>query len=60
MDEKQRAELDQAQAFLAEYLPPTWRNLYEGCKREGFSELESLGLLKTYILSQAANGVNGV
>lgn len=55
LDAKQRAEIDQAMAAMVEMFPPLWRRLYEGCKAEGFSEVDSLSLLKTYILSQCRN-----
>jgi hypothetical protein len=48
IDPAKRAELDQAQAALAEYLPSLWN---DACIREGFSEEQALVLVKTYILS---------
>jgi hypothetical protein len=57
--EKQRAEVDQAAAWLVDSLPPLWHNLYKQCRKEGFTELQAFELVKTYILAQATNGVNG-
>lgn len=59
LDDALRAKLDQASATLVEMFPPLWRQLYDGCAKEGFSDSESLELVKAYILSQAANGING-
>ena len=60
LDDKTRAELDQAVAALIELYPPTWRGLYLGCVSEGFTPDEALALVKTHILSNASEGVNGV
>lgn len=59
LDDKIRADFDQAKSTLAETFPPWWRELYVSCIREGFSEEESMDLVKTYILSCSPNGVKG-
>jgi hypothetical protein len=56
---KQRAELEQAQAMLVETLPPLWRGLYLNSVKEGFTKVQALELVKTFILSSASGGVNG-
>ena len=53
LDDRKRAELDQASAALTEAFPPLWRNLYLRCVEEGFAEEEALALVKAYII---ANG----
>jgi hypothetical protein len=59
LDDKERAEFDQAQATLVETFPPLWRGLYRNCMEVGFSEEEAMELVKTYILSCSPNGVKG-
>jgi len=59
LDEKLRAELDQASAGLIELFPPLWWGLFQSCIAEGFTEVQALELVKAYILSQAAGGVKG-
>lgn len=56
LDDKVRAELDQSRAAIIEVFPSIWRGLYLACVKEGFSELEAMELVKTYILSQGNNG----
>ncbi len=51
--------MDQAAAFLGDTFPPLWRRLYEGNLSQGFTEVESLKLVQTYILSQCPYGVRG-
>lgn len=59
LDQKMAAMIEQGRATMIEYMPPLWRGLYEASIREGFSQSESLELLKAYILSQCPHGVNG-
>jgi len=54
LDPKLQQEMEQGSAMLAEALPPLWRQLFVNLQKERFSELQSMELLKTYILS---NGV---
>ncbi len=54
MDDKERAELDQQTALVADLLVPLWRRLYINCIKEEFTELESMELVKTYIMSQGS------
>ena len=49
LDPKQRAELDQASSALSEMLPQLWRAMYLGLMFEGFTEAQSLELVKAYI-----------
>lgn len=50
-------KLEQAIAQAGEIFPRTWREVFNGCKREGFTEAESMDLLKTYIMSQNPHGI---
>jgi hypothetical protein len=43
---------DQGAAWLADNLPPQWRRMYDNCIKEGFDTLDSLALVKAYIISQ--------
>ena len=54
-----RAAIDQAAALLSDNFPPMWRRLYEALLDQGFTEVESMKLLQTYILSNSPNGVRG-
>ena len=56
LDPEVQSKLEQSQAFLIEYLPTTWRRLFERLKAEGFNDDESLELVKTYIISAGSNG----
>lgn len=47
------AKADQASKALADLLPSLWRGIYKGCVNQGFSESESLELLKIYITATA-------
>ena len=60
LDDKKRAELDQASASLGESFPLLWRSIYRNCLLEGFDKSESFRLVQTYILSNAPNGIRGV
>jgi len=59
LNEKLRAELDQAKAGIVELLPSLWRELFLKSMMEGFTKEEALTLLHIYILSQCPSGVNG-
>ena len=49
MDAKNRAELDQAMALMAELLPYHCRLLMEGFTKQGFTRQEALQLIETTI-----------
>ena len=57
LNDKQRSDLEQAIAGMREVFPSSWRQLYEGCIEEGFTEKQSMDLVKTYILSQNPFGI---
>ncbi|MCK9569130.1 hypothetical protein M0R72_09325 [Candidatus Pacearchaeota archaeon] len=57
LNDKERAELDQAMAACAEMFPRMWRSLYEGLKSEGFTEEQAMRLLIAHILSQNIKGL---
>ena len=59
LDDAERANYEQAEALLVELFPPLWRQLYDGCVKQGFTEEQSLALLKAYILSQSSYGIHG-
>jgi hypothetical protein len=59
IDPEKQAEMDQSAAWLGDNLPNLWRRLYEECGRRGFSEDESMQLVKAYIVGQNPNGTNG-
>ena len=46
-----RAALDQAMANVADLFPLMWRRLYLNCKLAGFSDNDSLELVKSFIES---------
>jgi hypothetical protein len=52
MDSKKQAELDQAAALLGDNLPILWYRLYQKCLDVGFSDLQSMEIVKAYIVSQ--------
>lgn len=51
LDDKKRAELDQAIQAVSEFLPPMWRRLYVELVAAKFTELQALELVKTYIMA---------
>ena len=53
LDNGKMAKIDQGQAFLIEYLPKTWYGIYKNCIREGFTEEQTMSLLKSYVASLA-------
>ncbi len=56
---KKQGELDQALAMVADNWPPVWFRIFTNLKERGFTEDQSMDLLKTYIIAtQATNGVN--
>ena len=57
INDKTRAEMDQATSTLAEFLPPLWHQLYGGLLKEEFDERQSMELLKCYILSQGTASI---
>lgn len=54
INDKQRAEFDQASATFADTFPPMWRRLYVKLVEENFTEDQALDILKAYIA--AAHG----
>ena len=57
IDPKKQAEMDQMSSTIAELCPPLWRALFKGCCREGFSEEQSLELVKAFILKDNCEGI---
>lgn len=51
IDHKKKAELDQEVAAFNEIMPGMWMGLFRSLKGEGFTEIQALELLKTYITS---------
>lgn len=51
---KEKAEMDQSMALVADMLPLIWHNLFVNLCKQGFSELQALDLIKTYIMSQGS------
>lgn len=60
LDGPERQNLEQAIAQAGEIFPRTWREVFNGCIREGFNHHESMELLKTYILSQNPHGTTRI
>ena len=54
---KQRSEIEQDIATMRDIYPRTWRQLFLGCVKEGFTPAQSMDLVKTYILSQNIVGI---
>jgi len=48
-------KLDEGVTFSTDYFPRLWRRYFERLIEEGFSETQSLELVKTYIISQGNN-----
>jgi len=59
LNEKLRAEIDQATTGLIEVIPPVWRGLFQGCIAEGFTAEQAMELVKAYILANGTGGVKG-
>jgi len=55
LNDRDKANLDQASALIAEAFPPMWWRIYKGLIAEGFKEAEAMDLLKTYIRSTGVN-----
>lgn len=45
-----RAEMDQAMAMMNEMFPGMIKGLFDGYKKEGFTEEQAFELVKTHIL----------
>ncbi len=54
LDAKKRAELAQSVAALSEMCPPMWWGLFDGCRKEGFTDEQAMELVKVYIASQGS------
>lgn len=52
-----KPDLEEAMVTMREVIPRTWWNIYQGCLESGFSPLQSMQLLHTYILAQNPNGI---
>lgn len=50
------ARLEHWLAFFADRFPPMWKRLYDNCIASGFTEVQAMGLLKTYI--RASSGTD--
>lgn len=48
---RKRAEFDQMSAEVGDSFPGLWRRIYLNCVKEGFTAVESMDLVKTWILS---------
>lgn len=53
MSDKDAHNFDQNAAFLGDSFPPLWKRLFDGCVSVGFTELQSMELLKTYIFGSS-------
>jgi len=56
LDDKIRSEVEQAQAAMVELWPSLWRQLFLRNIEEGFTEGQSMDLVKAYILSTNVHG----
>lgn len=54
IDHKKKAQYDQEIAAFNEMIPSMWWSLFRSLKKEGFTEIQALELLKTYITSMYA------
>lgn len=54
--QRQKAQFDQNAATIADMMVPLWSRIYRTCVQYGFTEGDSMMLLKTYILSQNPHG----
>jgi hypothetical protein len=57
LDDKQRAEVDQAIAAFAEMYPRMWYSLYVELKVVGFTEEQAFRLVIAHVLSQNIKGL---
>ena len=53
---EQFQQFEQNSAMMADVFPVTWRRIYVNLVREGFTEEQSLSLLKAYIAGMAGGG----
>ncbi len=51
MTPAQQAKVDQAIAEFAEFMPSVCWQMYSGLLAQGFSDAQSLELVKTYVLA---------
>jgi len=56
LDPQIQAEFDQSAKLLGDNLPPLWKKLFDGCIKEGFTEIQAMELVKTYIMSLSRAG----
>jgi len=59
IDDKTRAEIDQATAALVEMLPPVCWGLYCGNVKEGFTEAQAMRLVEVYIAAFLGRRMEG-
>ncbi len=59
LDPKVAAETAQSIAAVSEMFPPMWWGLYKGNLDQGFTESQSLSLVKTFIMSMGNYGNGG-
>lgn len=52
LDSRKQAEVEQSITGMCELMPPFWRQLYLKLIKEEFTEIQSLELVKCFILSQ--------
>ncbi len=48
---KDLAGFDQAIKLMSDSFPPLWWNMFNNCKKEGFTEPQAMELVKTFITS---------
>jgi len=58
LDPKQRIEHEQQLALMGELLPRMWATLFRGCLTEGFSCVQAIGLVETYILASCGTNIS--
>lgn len=51
LNDKEKADLDQVAATLAECIPSLLRQLYDGFIREGFTEEQAMRLTEAYLVT---------
>lgn len=56
INDKIRAELDQSTQAIVEYFPTLWFNLYKELLEKGFTEYQSLELVKSYLTPVVNSG----
>lgn len=55
MTPKEIAEYDQNAKLVLDVIPSFWKQMYVSLIKEGFSETQSMEILKTYITASALN-----